>query len=39
MGWLIALAVLVGIALLPIGVSALFCYVIKMPLPKGIIGF
>ena len=25
--------------LLPIGVSALFCYVIKMPLPKGIIGF
>lgn len=25
--------------LLPIGVSALFYYVIKMPLPKGIIGF
>ena len=24
---------------LPIAVSALFCYVIKMPLPKGIIGF
>lgn len=25
--------------LLPIGISALFYYVIKMPLPKGIIGF